>query len=1087
MKTKAHTFIRRLLPSLALLLLCTRLGAQTGGTLVNTVIPPSPTSAAFRQFAGYTPSLATGTVNVPVDLYNVQAGDFNIPLSLQYYTQGIKLTDDPYPAGYGWMLTPGLRITRTIMGRPDIDFPMNTQDDGTFDYCKSAVYDEESHKHAGWDESRLIDTQHDIFTVHLADGDYTFLLDKENGTYVAKSVNDLLKIVWNGSDGFEVTDGNGVLYSFGGSGAGNGRYREIYHNRYATAWMLRKVTLPGTGREITFTWEEVRHSDLRFGPFFGGDILKDYKEVWNSSVPADRNPEYVSAEAEGLLANYGEYEEVLHLKRISFPGGTVDFSYKSSLKPLLTDITVKDPDGAAVKRIVFSYGTGLDERLLQRVSFSDEGTYRFSYNATRFSAADRNAQDYWGYYNARNNASLVPRMQIKTYYNRAPGGHTEYAYYGTADRSVDAAAMQAYMLTRVTYPTGGYSAFEYEPHRFQGSTPQTTGLGAPSRFSLTQGGGLRVTRVTSSAGGDAPAVVKTYKYGPGENGLANVLCEPTLDTFVDELGGYMGDVVSPGSIIAYNVRSLFLNPQSNYMRYAFNTPALWYGTVTEYADGGGKTVYTYERIAPENRVVSLNTLLDFPYKVATHYNTLFSRGCLLTRVSHYLKAGTAYSLVQQTTYGYELKEQDLYAAGDLVVTRAGISLLSNGPDLEYSGGNEVCGQYTLTSRGMSPVYMQSPCTVHFYYEVPKSEQTVRYTPEGSLTETRSYTYRDCYLVSKSVTGSDGNILTESYLYPKDYAQAATTAQQGILSAMLGKNIKAPVFQTTRSLNGKSERLRTEFASFGTDLYRPFREYYRQGESTEICRNEYGYDPAGNLQSRTEGGTLKHTWLWGYNRTVPVAFINGLDYGETLSLTGQADIDNLNGATGGIATALGSIRDKIGARGQVSTCCYAPLVGVTEATAPNGGKTSYTYDSQKRLTMIEDPSSGTLQQIAYNRPGDVAVSLPDTAGPSVSPAAFSDVTQGAGTVTAEIVCTAACTIDFYLTTDMMSDGYATFTLNGTDCSLHGTDGESRNLSLAAGTYRFGITLHTPDSGNRASLYITGATNGTGSPSYIEINN
>lgn len=98
-----------------------------------------------------------------------------------------------------------------------------------------------------------------------------------------------------------------------------------------------------------------------------------------------------------------------------------------------------------------------------------------------------------------------------------------------------------------------------------------------------------------------------------------------------------------------------------------------------------------------------------------------------------------------------------------------------------------------------------------------------------------------------------------------------------------------------------------------------------------------------------------------------------------------------------------------------------------------------------------------------------------------------MTHGANTVTAKIVCTAACTVDFYLITEMMSDGYATFTLHGTDYSLYGASGESRSLSLAAGTYSFGITLDTPDSGNRASLSITGASNGISSPSYIEITN
>lgn len=59
----------------------------------------------------------------------------------------------------------------------------------------------------------------------------------------------------------------------------------------------------------------------------------------------------------------------------------------------------------------------------------------------------------------------------------------------------------------------------------------------------------------------------------------------------------------------------------------------------------------------------------------------------------------------------------------------------------------------------------------------------------------------------------------------------------------------------------------EFANFDPNLYKPFREYYRQGV------------------------TLKHTYLWGYNHTLPVAVIDGLDYSETLSLTGQTDLNS----------------------------------------------------------------------------------------------------------------------------------------------------------------------------------------------------
>lgn len=89
----------KLMSFVTMLMFSSAVTAQLTSPLVNTPIPPSPNSAAFRQFAGYTPNLATGTVNVPIPLYDIKVGDFTLPLSMQYYTQGIKMTDDPYPLG----------------------------------------------------------------------------------------------------------------------------------------------------------------------------------------------------------------------------------------------------------------------------------------------------------------------------------------------------------------------------------------------------------------------------------------------------------------------------------------------------------------------------------------------------------------------------------------------------------------------------------------------------------------------------------------------------------------------------------------------------------------------------------------------------------------------------------------------------------------------------------------------------------------------------------------------------------------------------------------------------------------------------
>src|SRR5690606_9458845 len=83
------------------------------------VIPPSPTSKVFAKYGDHQPNIATGTINVPIPLFEIKADNLVLPFSLQYNTSGISVWDRPVPAGYGWVFSPGLRVTRTIMGRED--------------------------------------------------------------------------------------------------------------------------------------------------------------------------------------------------------------------------------------------------------------------------------------------------------------------------------------------------------------------------------------------------------------------------------------------------------------------------------------------------------------------------------------------------------------------------------------------------------------------------------------------------------------------------------------------------------------------------------------------------------------------------------------------------------------------------------------------------------------------------------------------------------------------------------------------------------------------------------------------------------
>lgn len=66
------------------------------------VWPEAPSAARLRQVTMPTPALATGAATFDVPLWTLKVDDLEIPFSLRYHSNGIRIEDDPYPVGYGW-------------------------------------------------------------------------------------------------------------------------------------------------------------------------------------------------------------------------------------------------------------------------------------------------------------------------------------------------------------------------------------------------------------------------------------------------------------------------------------------------------------------------------------------------------------------------------------------------------------------------------------------------------------------------------------------------------------------------------------------------------------------------------------------------------------------------------------------------------------------------------------------------------------------------------------------------------------------------------------------------------------------------
>ena len=61
----------------------------------------------------------TGVPDISIPLYNVQIGDYELPISLSYHLASVKPTTAPGILGAGWSLKAGGYIARSVRGRTD--------------------------------------------------------------------------------------------------------------------------------------------------------------------------------------------------------------------------------------------------------------------------------------------------------------------------------------------------------------------------------------------------------------------------------------------------------------------------------------------------------------------------------------------------------------------------------------------------------------------------------------------------------------------------------------------------------------------------------------------------------------------------------------------------------------------------------------------------------------------------------------------------------------------------------------------------------------------------------------------------------
>jgi len=82
------------------------------------VVPASPEAAELGKFGTIPLNESTGTFSFPVPLHNYSAGAIQLPISLSYYSNPVRVNQTSGLYGLNWNLNAGGVISRTVYDLP---------------------------------------------------------------------------------------------------------------------------------------------------------------------------------------------------------------------------------------------------------------------------------------------------------------------------------------------------------------------------------------------------------------------------------------------------------------------------------------------------------------------------------------------------------------------------------------------------------------------------------------------------------------------------------------------------------------------------------------------------------------------------------------------------------------------------------------------------------------------------------------------------------------------------------------------------------------------------------------------------------
>ncbi len=1015
-----------LLTSMFLVSLCNAQG-QTSQYVPKPIDIKSPQTYEMERFGNIPVNLYSGSADVGVPLYSTEipgTGE-SFDLNLAYNSSGFIPAKQSNYVGQDWFLHYGGAITRTINNLPDdVKYANNTDgfiegggyligaraavglgltNQNIFDiqYPRAPLSNNPPYFYYPYlsptqQTGKFYELEPDKFNFNFMGISGYFYIDI-NLKPIAVSNDSNLKIDITGismqtnpnggckpeSSQIIITDGKGNKYYFGGDADNleisynlgllgqtpdytpdynvkimswyltkieyvNGRNIVIKNKQYGPDWTnfcLGNVYPPDDYSQNSLKGLKQGFFDLNFyvsgkrdihpaqtqtnyysgpeGNFKGGASMNLVKKVFPEKITIDN-----------LATVTFEYTEFpAYLSHIDHYGSSYAYGYKS-LK--LNKVSVYNNQNKEIKAINFSYNRIKDYFFLSSVTDNDK-KYSFDYYKT--SNLPEHATfgiDFWGYWNGKpEDNQLTP--------NYIFNNSTLSSDIVGDQRNPNSELCDVGLLRKIEYPTGGYSAFYYEPHAYS----KTIWRDPSSHFlqylknQTGIAGGARIKKIIDFDGQNQNVRDFTYSKD-SDNGSISEKSSGINNSFFSYV------------YLDYPQINMTLTPTLNIIKpvefinninpNTYNNNPVNYSQVNEWVNNTLFKKYYFSDL--ENIP---DGMPDKEAKKEIISNTI-------PVYDSYKNLGMPY-----VDYGYyrgKLLKTNYMGENGLPVKK-----VENQYDIIKLQNKD---QFVTWGSFEHPIFNR-------YYKLNLNQQRLTSTKTtdllgGNIISTKTdYNYDinlTNNLLSEESIFADQTKSKTSYKYANDISGSTDLIQKNMLGIPLETTIyknNTPLSKTKVSYstnwNGHSKLLPKQIQSILLNTI----DTSSEKSDNDIVYDQY--DTKGNLLQYHTKSETNISIIWGYDQTLPLAKIEGIDYNSLLALPGMssiitdlqtksvADVDDVTEQT--LNNALNDFRkNQYLASYPITTYSHNPLTGVSSITPANGIGEIYKYNANtNRLDKI----------------------------------------------------------------------------------------------------------------------------------------